>query len=200
MLPWIKFQHNCFLQICVDRALSCMSFVRKKGHGCCIISSRIIIIREGQVVLPSSFDISWTANGSVPPKLLSSKIAMYFAQTMHPAIHYSCSQLHSQLASQLYCIYHQNYLPHNQGPAYYAFIMLCCSALKIRLLCSRTRIAVRLFSFCMQFCMAIYYMQQTIFIQTVLLVCVNKSTSILYHTMTVLLKYIDRSPQFSINA
>ena len=38
------------------------------------------------------------------------------------------------------------------------------------------------------------------FIQTVLLECINKSTSILYHTMTVLLEYIDCSLQFSINA
>ena len=38
------------------------------------------------------------------------------------------------------------------------------------------------------------------FIQTVLLECINESTSILYHTMTVLLDYIDRSLQFSISA
>ena len=38
------------------------------------------------------------------------------------------------------------------------------------------------------------------FIQIVLLECINESTSILYHTMTVLLEYIDCSLQFSINA
>ena len=35
------------------------------------------------------------------------------------------------------------------------------------------------------------------FIQTVLLECINESTSILYHTMTVLLEYIDCLLQFS---
>ena len=36
--------------------------------------------------------------------------------------------------------------PHlsHYGPAYFASIMLCCSALKSYLLCSRTRIVVRL--------------------------------------------------------
>ena len=53
VLPWIKFKHNNFLQICIDCALSCMYFVRKKGRGCCTISSRTIIIREGQVILPT---------------------------------------------------------------------------------------------------------------------------------------------------
>ena len=38
------------------------------------------------------------------------------------------------------------------------------------------------------------------FIQTVILECINESTNNLYHTMTVLLEYIDRSLQFSINA
>ena len=49
MLTWIKF----ILQIFVDRTLSCMHFVGKKGRGRCTISSRIIIIREGQVILPT---------------------------------------------------------------------------------------------------------------------------------------------------
>ena len=38
------------------------------------------------------------------------------------------------------------------------------------------------------------------FTQTVLLECINKSTSMLYHVLTVLLEYIDSSLQFSINA
>ena len=38
------------------------------------------------------------------------------------------------------------------------------------------------------------------FIQTVILECINESTNNLYHTLTVLLEYIDRSLQFSINA
>ena len=38
------------------------------------------------------------------------------------------------------------------------------------------------------------------FIHNVLLECMNGSTSMLYHTMTVLLEYIDHSLQFSINA
>ena len=50
-----KFKHNYFLQICVDLALSCMHFVSKKGRGRCTISSRIIIIREGQIILPIKF-------------------------------------------------------------------------------------------------------------------------------------------------
>ena len=38
------------------------------------------------------------------------------------------------------------------------------------------------------------------FIQAVLLECSNESISILYYMMTVLLEYIDRSLQYSINA
>ena len=38
------------------------------------------------------------------------------------------------------------------------------------------------------------------FIQTVLLECINENTGMLYHTMTVLLEYIDCSLQFFINA
>ena len=53
VLPWIKFTHNYFLQICVNHALSCMHFVGKKGRDRCTISSKIIIIREGQVILPT---------------------------------------------------------------------------------------------------------------------------------------------------
>ena len=37
-------------------------------------------------------------------------------------------------------------------------------------------------------------------LQTVILECINESTNNLYHTITVLLEYIDRSLQFSINA
>ena len=37
------------------------------------------------------------------------------------------------------------------------------------------------------------------FIQTVLLECMNERTSMLYHTVTVLLEYINRSLQFSKN-
>ena len=48
VLPWIKFKHYYFLQICVDRALSCMHLVSKKGRGRCTISSRI---SEGKVIL-----------------------------------------------------------------------------------------------------------------------------------------------------
>ena len=53
--PWIKFKHNYFLQIAVSIApfLALMHFVRKKRRGRCTISSRIIIIREGQVNLPT---------------------------------------------------------------------------------------------------------------------------------------------------
>ena len=47
-----------------------------------------------------------------------------------------------------------------------------------------------------QFCMA----HVAIFIQTVILECINESTNNRYHTMTVLLEYIDRSLGFSINA
>ena len=38
------------------------------------------------------------------------------------------------------------------------------------------------------------------FIQTVILECINENTNNRYHTMTVLLEYIDRSLGFSINA
>ena len=44
-----------------------------------------------------------------------------------------------------------------------------------------------------------WHMQHTL-IQTVILECINKSTNNLYHTMTVLLEYIDRSLQFFITA
>ena len=53
VLLWINFKHNYFLQICVDHALSSMHFVLKKGRGRCTFSSRIIIIRKGQVILPT---------------------------------------------------------------------------------------------------------------------------------------------------
>ena len=62
-------------------------------------------------------------------------------------------------------------------------IMLCCSALKIHLLSS-----------------ILHGTCSIHFIQTVILECINESTNNLYHTMTVLLEYIDRSLQFSINA
>ena len=85
VLLWIKFKHNYFLQIAMRRcALSCLHFVCKKRNGRCTISSRIIIIGEGQVSFLQDFDIGWTAKGSVPPELPSSQIAMYFAQTTQP--------------------------------------------------------------------------------------------------------------------
>ena len=62
-------------------------------------------------------------------------------------------------------------------------IMLCCSALKIHLLSS-----------------ILHGTCSIHFIQTIILECINESTNNLYHTMTVLLEYIDRSLQFSINA
>ena len=63
-------------------------------------------------------------------------------------------------------------------------IMQCCSALKNHLLCS-------IFA---------WHMKHTIFILTFILECINESTNNLYHTMTVLLEYIDHSLEFSINA
>ena len=73
--------------------------------------------------------------------------------------------------------------------------MLCCSALKIHLLCSKTRIFVRLL-YAFMYGNLLHVADN--FIQTVLLECINKYTNMLYHTMTVLLEYIDRSLQFSI--
>ena len=45
-----------------------------------------------------------------------------------------------------------------------------------------------------------WHMSHTIFMQTVILECINESTNNLYHTMTVLLEYIYPSLEFSINA
>ena len=82
-------------------------------------------------------------------------------------------------------------------------IMLWCSALKIYLLCSilclRARIIARLYT-------SLHEQFTTCskqFIKTVLLECINEwyqstYTITLYHTMTVLLEYIDRSIQLSI--
>ena len=67
-------------------------------------------------------------------------------------------------------------------PIFTTLIMLCCSALKIHLLSS-----------------ILHGTCSIHFIQTVILECINESTN-LYHTMTVLLEYNDRSLQFSINA
>ena len=39
-------------KVYTDFSLIVMYFVRKKGHGHCTFSSRIIIIREEQVILP----------------------------------------------------------------------------------------------------------------------------------------------------
>ena len=72
-------------------------------------------------------------------------------------------------------------------------IMLRCSALKIHLscsiVCSRTRIVVRLLCFYMQHTWAIHYMKQTIlkrlFYKSVLLKYIMS-----YHTLTVLLEYM----------
>ena len=54
---WIKFKHNYVLQIAIYASiapfLALMHFVRKKRCGRCTISSRIIIIREGQLILPT---------------------------------------------------------------------------------------------------------------------------------------------------
>ena len=50
-----------------------------------------------------------------------------------------------------------------------------------------------------QFCMAHMHVAYN-FIQTVILECINQSTNNRYHTITVLLEYIDRSLGFSINA
>ena len=85
-------------------------------------------------------------------------------------------------------------------------IMLCCSALEIHLLCSilcsRTRIFVRLFmvSIYKQFTTYIHVTES--FIKTVLLECINEYWHIimLNHTVTVLLEYNDRSLLFPTNA
>ena len=50
-------------------------------------------------------------------------------------------------------------------------IMLCCCALKIHLLCSRTGIFVRLLCFIL------------IFIKTVLLECINESIKVYHHVL-----------------
>ena len=55
VLLWINFKHNYFLQICVYHPLSCMHFVWKKRRDHCKFPARIIIIREGQVILPTRF-------------------------------------------------------------------------------------------------------------------------------------------------
>ena len=66
-------------------------------------------------------------------------------------------------------------------------IMLCCSALKIHLLCSKTKILSDYYAF--MYDNSLHVADN--FIQTVLLQCINESTSMLYHMMTVLLEYID---------
>ena len=111
------------------------------------------------------------------------------------------TQLVSQLASWIYCATRITFLAIRDQPITLLFlpIMLCCSAFKIHILCSRIRIFVRLLCFYMKFCMTIHYMQLTIlyrlFYQSVLMKVPESS-----HTMTVLLEYIDPSLQFSINA
>ena len=165
-----------------------LAFYTQEGAWSLYNFSIIIISGRDRYFYLQGFDINWTAKGFVPPELSSSQIAIYFAETIQPFIIRSYCQLHRQLASQLYYTTKITSLAIRDQPIMLLFlpIMLCCSALKIHLLCSRTRIVVRLLCFYMQFCMAIHYMQQTIFIQTVLLVCINESTSIL-------LSYDDRS-------
>ena len=85
-------------------------------------------------------------------------------------------------------------------------IMLCCSALKVHLLCSilcsRTGTVVRLLCFLYAIFMRNSLDVADNFIKTVLLECrkIAKYTTMLYHTVTVLLEYIYLSLQFSTNA
>ena len=69
----------------------------------------------GNFTYVQGFDISWTAEGSVPPELLSSQIAIaiHSAQTIQLFIITLASYIASQLASQLVILYQQNYFPCN---------------------------------------------------------------------------------------
>ena len=58
-------------------------------------------------------------------------------------------------------------------------LVLCCNAIKIHLLCSRTGIVVRLLCFYMQFCMSYSLHVADIFIKTILLECINERYSII---------------------
>ena len=117
---------------------------------------------------------------------------------LKPPSHSLQLQLVTQLASQLYCTTRITSLAIKSHPFKLLFlpIMLCCNALKIHLLCQNKNFCQTI----MLLCMVIHYMQQTILYRLFYLSVLIKSTSILYHTMTVLLAYINRSLQFSINA
>ena len=98
---------NYFLQIYINHALSCMHCACKKGCGHCAFSSRIIIIREGQVILPTRLRHQLDNKRLYTTRITfvaDSQLAIYFAETTHAAIHFNYSQLHSQVASQLFCI------------------------------------------------------------------------------------------------
>ena len=112
-----------------------MHFVCKKRRDCCKFPSRIIIIREGQVILPTRLRYQLDSKRLCTTRIIFLTNSYVFCSN-HPAILYSYSQLHSQLASQLYCTTRITSLTIRDQPIVLLFlsIMLCCSALKIHLL------------------------------------------------------------------
>ena len=153
------------------------AFCTQEGAWSLQFSSRNIIIRERQVILPTRFDINTQLDIK---RLCTTRIAFltnsYIFCSKYPAIHYSYSQLHSQLASYI--------VPQELPPLQletsllcFYFYPLCYAAvlLKFSYYAQEQELLSDL-CFYMQFCMAIHYIKQTIFIQTVLLECINKST------------------------
>ena len=61
-----------------------MYFVRNKGCGHCTISSRIIIIREGQVILPTRLRYKLDSKGSLVNQTLSLGCRLSIKDYKHP--------------------------------------------------------------------------------------------------------------------
>ena len=120
----------------------------------------------------------------------------YIFCSNNTAIHYSYSQLHTQLASQLYCTTRITSLAIRDQPIMLLFYPLCYAAvlLKFTYYAQEQQFLSDYYAF--MYGSSLYVADN--FIQSVLLECINENTSMLYYMMTVLLEYIDRLLQFSI--
>ena len=112
VLLWIKFNHNnffanmcqshpflhaiCMHAFCMHACMhciqnACMHFVCKKGRGHCTFSSRVIIIREGQVILPTRLRYWLDSKRLCTTRITFLANSYIFCSNYDPAIHYSYS-------------------------------------------------------------------------------------------------------------
>ena len=146
MLLWIKFKYNNFFckYALITPFLACTLYARRVHF----FQNHNYQGGTGNFTYKASILAGQQKALQLPPELSSSQIAICIL--LKPPSHSIQLQLVTQLVSQLaICCTTRitSFAIRDQPIILFLSIMLCCSALKIHLLCSRTRIFVGLLCF-----------------------------------------------------